>query len=179
MFSTFFRRWVLLVSFRCYLGFIRVCLSNGLMILLGTRTDFFANAFYATINLHFSQLSRWLDFWLVSLNRLKLYKKTRKRKSWQHLLQLGSFTMRKMLQWEFPLLYFLTSLLKLAFVSMEWCFPFFNPGNKFVLMEEKFICQQPCSESYRSNEVLHSLVCASEKVQGAFTGFQEDPCRII
>lgn len=94
MFSTFFRRWVLLVSFRCYLGFIRVCLSNGLMILLGTRTDFSANAFYATINLHFSQLSRWLDFWLVSLNRLKLYKKTRKRKSWQHLLQLGSFTMR-------------------------------------------------------------------------------------
>ena len=32
-------------------------------------------------------------------------------------------------------------------------------------MEENFVCQQPCSESYRSNEVLHSLVCVSEKVQ--------------
>lgn len=79
-----------------------------------------------------------------------------------------------MWQWEFPLLYFLTSLLKLAFVSMELFSSFLNTGSESVLMEEKWVCQQPCREPWavsrepcRSNEVLHSLACAAEKVRGS------------
>lgn len=86
--------------------------------------------------------------------------------------------MRKMLQWELPLSYFLTSLLKLAFVSMELFSSFFNTGNKFVLMEEvclpealQWILQEQWSIAFIS-------VCLREGSGKAFTGFQGDPCRI-
>jgi hypothetical protein len=49
-----FRRQRFLVSFKLHLGFISLCLSNGLIISLGTKTDLSANAHYVTLNLYFS-----------------------------------------------------------------------------------------------------------------------------
>lgn len=167
MFSTIFQETtVLLVSFKLYLSFITECLSNGLIISFGTRTDLRANAYYAILYLYFLYLFKKFDFWLIRLSRLKFYRKTKRKAKNQLVMFIATGIPYNEKDTAVRISTFVfCSLLKLAFVSMEWFFSFFNTGNTFVLMEENSVCQQPCSESYRSNEVLHSLVCVSEKVQ--------------
>lgn len=121
MFSAFFQETVvLLVPFKSYLSFITVCLSNDLIISLGTRTDLCTNACYATLKLYFLYLFKRFDFWLIRFNRLKLYRRT-KRKAQN---QLAMFIATRILYNEKDVAvristFVFCSLLKLAFVSVE------------------------------------------------------------
>ena len=161
--------------------FIAVHLSNGPIISFGTRTDLSANACYATLNPYLSHLFRWLDFWLIRLKRLKYYKRRKKKAKTKLVICLGwdvfwmgCHMMRKMLQWEFLLLYFLASLLTLVFVANGMIFFLFKYRNQICPHGRKI--HLPAALQWILWEQWSSSFTGLGKT---FTGFQGDRCRIM
>lgn len=135
---------VLLVSFKSYLSFITVRLSNDLVISFGTRTDLCTNACYASLNMYFFYLFWRFDFCLVRLNRLKFYRRTKRKAKNQLALFIATGIPYNEKDVAVRISTFVfCSLLKLAFVSMEWFFSFLIQETNLCSWKKSLFASSP------------------------------------